>query len=62
MARFIILETAAECRSCHKEIPAGRGAWWGSGRARCVPCHQKRGIVPMTADEQAMIDDKIREG
>ncbi len=62
MARFIILENPAICRTCHKVIPAGRGAWWGAGRARCVPCQDKRGIVKMTPEEQALIDDKIREG
>lgn len=59
--RFIILENPAICRRCHKYLEAGRGAFWGSGRATCVPCVKKRGVVKMTAEEEALIEDKIRE-
>ena len=61
MSRFIILDNPAICRKCHRYLAAGRGAFFGSGRATCVPCVKKRGTVPMTDEEQMLLDDKIKE-
>lgn len=58
---FIILDNPALCRKCKRFLDAGRGAFWGAGRATCVPCAMKRGIVPMTPEERALVDDKIKE-
>jgi len=61
MSRFIILDNPAICRKCHKYLAAGRGAFFGSGRATCVPCVKARGEVKMTVEEQMLLDDKVRE-
>jgi len=59
--KFIILENPALCRKCGQFLDAGRGGFWGAGRVICVPCAKKGGIVKMTPEEQALIDNEVDE-
>ena len=59
--RFIILDNPALCRKCGKYLEAGRGGFWRSGRVTCVPCAKSDGVVKMTAEEQARLDEATNE-